>query len=663
MGKGWPVAALAAIALAGCSLPQLSQKEIKPEIPPAALLYTTFQVHAVLQRDRPIPVWGLAAPGAQVSVTLAGETASAAADASGKWRAELAPLKAGGPYELTAISSAGQSETVKDVLVGDVYLCSGQSNMEWPVHLSMHGEADAAGASNPNIRLFTVHRFASPTPRDSFGAEANWAVAGPASVKDFSAVCYFFGRELQPKAGVPIGLISSIWGGSPIQPWMSREALTGLGGYGPQLDILSDYVSAPDAAKVKWHEITATWWQAHDPNAAWRDPTYDDTAWDEIVPTGSWKDWGVPALKNFDGIVWFRKTVTLSAAQAQGVARLSLGPIDQADTTWVNGADVGGSEGWNAERDYTVAAGTLHEGKNVIAAGVLGGDGMWGPSNKRTLKLADGTIVKLDTAWRYRISAPARHTGAMPHTPWLKELGLTMLYNGMIAPLGPTPLSGILWYQGESNTNEAGRYAPVLRGLISDWRRQFGAETPFLIVQLPSYGPAATAPEESEWAELREAQRRVADETPHSGLAVTIDLGDRRNLHPVVKQEVGRRLALIAERWIYGQNVVDSGPAPISAHRSGHKIAMRFADLAKGFALYGSQRPVGFELCDKAKRCRFVDATLSNDEIDLNAKAIRDAASVRYCWADSPICNVYNSEGLPAVPFELPITAATRRRK
>ena len=251
----------------------------------------------------------------------------------------------------------------------------------------------------------------------------------------------------------------------------------------------------------------------------------------------------------------------------------------------------------------------------------------------------------------------------MPHTPWLKELGLTMLYNGMIAPLGPTPLSGILWYQGESNTNEADRYAPLLRGLITDWRRQFGAETPFLIVQLPGYGPAATAPEESAWAELREAQRRVAEETPHTGLAVTIDLGDRRNLHPVVKQEVGRRLALIAERWIYGQDVVDCGPAPVSAQRTGHKIAVRFAGLARGFTIYEFNRPVGFELCDKVKRCRFVDAKLNNNGINLDAATVHDPTNVRYCWADSPICNVYNSEGLPAVPFEIPITEVTRRRR
>jgi sialate O-acetylesterase len=671
MGKSWPVAALAVIALAGCSSVQAhdaitgaaARNETEPELPSSALLHASFQDDAVLQRGKPIPVWGLAAPSAQLSVTLAGETANATADAAGKWRAELAPLKAGGPYELRVTADAGQSQTVKDVMIGDVYLCSGQSNMEWPVHMAMHGDADAAGATNPNIRLFTVHRFASPIARDGFGAEANWSVASPASVKDFSAVCYFFGRELQPKVGAPVGLISSIWGGSPIQPWMSRETLTRLGGYGPQLDILSEYVTAPDAAKAKWREIAAAWWRAHDPNFVWRDPAYDDSTWDEIVPAGSWKDWGVPALKNFDGIVWFRKTVTLTAAEAQGAARLSLGPVDQADTTWVNGTDVGGGEGWNAERDYMVPAGTMHEGKNVIAVGALGGDGMWGPSDKRALKLADGTIFKLDTAWRYRVSAPARQTGTLPHTPWLNELGLTMLYNAMIAPLGPTPLSGILWYQGESNTNEADRYAPLLRGLIADWRSQFGAETPFLIVQLPGYGPAATAPEESDWALLREAQRRVAEETPHTGLAVTIDLGDRRNLHPVVKQEVGRRLALIAERMIYGQEVADSGPTPISARRTGHKIAVRFADLAKGFAIYESNRPNGFEVCDKVKRCRFIDATLHQDEIDLDARAVRDPVTVRYCWADSPICNVYNSEGLPAVPFEMPVTEATRRRK
>jgi sialate O-acetylesterase len=251
----------------------------------------------------------------------------------------------------------------------------------------------------------------------------------------------------------------------------------------------------------------------------------------------------------------------------------------------------------------------------------------------------------------------------MPHAPWRNENGLTLLTNGMIAPLGPTAVSGILWYQGESNTYEAQKYERLLTGLIADWRQKFGSDVPFLVVQLPAYGPPSVAPEESQWADLREAQRRVAEQTPKAGLAVTIDLGDRQNLHPVVKQEVGRRLALIAERLIYGLDVADSGPTPVSALRTGNVIAVRFANLAKGFAVYESNRPISFQVCDKAKHCSFVDATQNKDEIDLDAAHIRDAATVRYCWADSPICNVYNSEGLPAVPFEIPIADTTRLRK
>ncbi|MGC9953630.1 MAG: sialate O-acetylesterase [Rhizomicrobium sp.] len=686
MGKPWSAAMAVALAfgLGSCSsLPipgfltsasttSAAQSTTKTEFPPRplTLLYTTFQDHAVLQRDKPIQVWGLTSPGAQVSVTLAGETADATADVSGKWEAVLAPLKAGGPYQMTAHSSAGKTQTVKDVLIGDVYLCSGQSNIELPVRMVMSSDVEMAGATNTKIRLMTVHRFPSATPRDTFGADASWSVTNPASVKEFSAICYFFGRELQSATNVPIGLIHASWGGSVIQAWLSADKVRELGGYQQQLDILSIYVTAPDAAKKKWQEIANTWWREHDPASAatpaWSDPATDDSAWPQIIPTGWWKTWGVAELKTFSGIVWFRTTVNLTAAQAKGGAVLSIGPVNDFDTTWVNGVQAGVGEGWDLKRVYDLPDGTLHEGKNVIAVGVLslGSEGgMWGSADEKVLKLADGTSIKLNTPWRYHRSAPQSQTGGMPHAPWRNENGLTLLTNGMIAPLGPTAVSGILWYQGESNTYEAQKYERLLTGLIADWRQKFGSDVPFLVVQLPAYGPPSVAPEESQWADLREAQRRVAEQTPKAGLAVTIDLGDRQNLHPVVKQEVGRRLALIAERLIYGLDVADSGPTPVSALRTGNVIAVRFANLAKGFAVYESNRPISFQVCDKAKHCSFVDATQNKDEIDLDAAHIRDAATVRYCWADSPICNVYNSEGLPAVPFEIPIADTTRLRK
>jgi sialate O-acetylesterase len=685
MSKSWSVALAVALAfgLGGCSsLPvpdflasatttTTVQSATKPEFPPRplTLLYTTFQDHAVLQRDKPIPVWGLTSPGARVSVTLAGETVSATADALGNWETMLTPLKAGGPYVLSAKSDSGKRQTVKDILIGDVYLCSGQSNMEFPERLASNYDADLNAATNTSIRLLHVQRYASITPRDTFGADATWAVTSPDAVREFSAVCYNFGKNLQPIVNIPIGLIEDSWGGSVIQTWISSEKIRELGGYEHQLAVMAEYTKNPEASLKKWMDYTDGWWLQHDPGSAaapaWRDPAYDDSSWDQIVPAGWWESWGIKALSAFDGTVWFRKTFTLTAAQAKGDAVLSLGPVDDIDTTWINGIEVGGQEGWDTKRVYKVPAGTLHEGANLIAVGVLDtgdGGGMWGTAEAKNLKLANGSLIVLNTPWRYKISAPLSQTGGMAHAPWLKESGLSMLYDGMIQPVGPTAMRAILWYQGESDTWQPQEYGRLLPALIGDWRRKFGADLPFIVVQLPGYGPPSTKPEASVWADLREVQREVANDTANTGLAVTIDLGHREYIHPANKQEVGRRLALVAERMIYGMSVADSGPTPVSAVRTGNTVAVSFVNVAHGLAIYESGRPISFEVCDGVKQCSFVDATQNKDEIDLDVALIRDAASVRFCWADSPICNVYNSEGLPAVPFEIPIAPAAPAR-
>jgi sialate O-acetylesterase len=663
IGKPKPVAAQPQQAQPARERPATGEGSVLPSWitigKPPSPVSSTIQDHAVLQRDKPIPLWGRVRPGQDVTVTMAGEQANTTADDEGNWHLTLAALKAGGPYQMTVSAGNVRAQVINDVMVGDVYLCSGQSNMEWPVIMAMHGAADAAAAANQNIRFLTVHRAADGTPRASLASEDRWSVVDPESVKSVSAVCYFFGRELQPKAGVAIGLIDSYWGGSPIQAWLSSSALDALGNYGSQLNLLSLHGTSPQQAEIKWREFTDTWWRAHDPAMpAWSDAAYDDSGWSKVVPTGSWKDWGAPALTGFDGIVWFRTTVSLNEAQTRGPAQLSLGPIDQADKTFVNGVEVGGSEGWNNARSYTLPEGIVHEGNNVIAVAVYGGDGMTGPVEQRKLDFANGTAIKLDTPWRYRVSQDVAKTGAVPHTPWLRELGLTTLYNGMIAPLGPTPLRGVVWYQGESNTAETLEYQRLLKGLIVDWRHRFGEDAAFLLVQLPGYGPLTTEPRRSDWAALREVQRQIANTTPKTGLAVTIDLGDRVNLHPVVKQEVGRRLALLAERMIYSQHVVDSGPTPVSAVRSGNTVAVRFANTAQGFRIYEADNPVGFQACNTAERCDYVSATVVRDEIDLDVSRMPDVAKVRFCWGDSPMCNVYNSAGLPAVPFEMAVTPA-----
>jgi sialate O-acetylesterase len=645
----------------------------------APLLYPLFQDHMVIQRDKPIIVWGTAQPGATVNVVLTEDKTAgtgpttiqayanvAVADQTGVWRTTLPKaLPAGGPYKLIA-QSGGQSQIVKDVLIGDVYLCSGQSNMEMPVHVASNYDTDLNGASNAQIRLFHVQHAAAAAPVEGFAAGTAWAVTSPDAVRDFSASCYYFGRELQPTIKVPLGLIESAWGGSTIQPWLSAPVLDGLG-FRKELDILDQYARDPQAAEKQWWAAADDWWRAHDPGSAatppWRDPAYDDSSWEQIVPAGYWEGWGIAELSNFDGIVWFRKTVTLTAAQAKGEAVLSLGPVDDIDTTWVNGTQIGQTEVWDAPRVYKVPAGVLHEGKNLIAFGDLdggAGGGPWGATADKRLTFADGSTMVLDTPWRWRIAADVRQTGVPDLAPWTPNHGLAMLYNGMIAPLGPIAVKGIVWYQGESNVGDPGSYGKFLKALIASWRQRFGEDAAFLNVQLPNCGAPVAAPDDSYWARLREQQRLVANKTPNGGLAVTIDIGQRDNVHPTDKQNVGKRLALIARKVVYGQDVVADGPRPVSAARQSRSVRIVFD---QNLTVYESNRPLGFQLCDKADKCRFADARADGNAVVLDAAAVPAAAKVRFCWADSPICNVYNAAGLPAIPFEIAIASAKSARK
>ena len=629
---------------------------------PTPLLSAPFADHAVLQRDKPLAIWGDAAPAAQVTLTLAGETASARADADGHWRASLPPLKAGGPYELTATSSSGASQTLRDLLIGDVWLCSGQSNMELQVRKTTNSDAEIANAANPRIRLFHIQNVNSPAPRAHFPVPVGWEAASPATVADFSAACFYFGRDLQQTTNAPIGLIEAAWGGSIIQDWISAPSLQKLGDYGPALKVLAERAASPQASDADWQKLMAVWFAVHDPAAKapipWNAAGFDDSSWPTMRPSGWWGSSSDPALGMFQGMVWFRTHVTLTAQQAAQAATIALGPVDDSDTTWINGAVVGAMEGWNTPRLYVVAPGLLKAGDNLIAVRVLnteGDGGLHGAPSDRMLRFADGTGVPIDGAWSYHISAALADVGRPLHTPWLGGSGLTTLYNGLIAPLGGYGLRGIAWYQGEANVDETANYARLLPGLIADWRGQFGADLPFLDVQLTNFGPASAKPQESHWAALREVQRRTVEADPHAALAVTIDIGDRYDIHPTNKQEVGRRLALAARRLVYGEAVAASGPTPVEATRAGDKVVVSFAHTEAGLVVYGANRPIGFELCDSAGRCRFVDAVAEQGRVLLDASTAPDATKVRFCWADSPVCNLYNSAGLPATPFEMAV--------
>jgi sialate O-acetylesterase len=354
--------------------------------------------------------------------------------------------------------------------------------------------------------------------------------------------------------------------------------------------------------------------------------------------------------------VWFRRGFSLSAAQAAASASLSIGAIDEVDETWVNGIPIANTFGYGTERTYQLPSGTLRAGENSVVINVLStwdAGGMYGPPEHLALSFASGDSVPLGHDWQYRVVPVER--GLPPRSPWESVAGLSSIYNAMIAPLRDYGLRGVLWYQGESNAGEADRYSALLAALMRDWRDQFRRNLPFLIVQLPNFGAPYVAPAASSWAALREAQRRAVAGDPNAALAVTIDIGEDRELHPPNKQDVGGRLARAARRLIYADPTSPSSPEPRAAHQDGASVVVDFAPGAERFLTYSAGHPIGFELCaTEQASCRFAEAIILENRIVISGADFK-ATRVRYCWGDAPRCNLYGASGLPVGPFEIDI--------
>lgn len=621
----------------------------------AGPLASVFSDHAVLQRDQPIKVWGQAAPNAPVSVDLSGASVAASADAQGRWSAVLPARPAGGgPLTLT-VQAGAERQVVSDLAMGDVWLCSGQSNMEYPLRRSLNGDGEVASAGDPDIRLLRTGKISKPAPQSDLPADVVWKVSTPRTAADFSAACFFMGRELRKTARVPIGLIDATWGGSVIQDWISREGLSALKTYDEGLAVLSDYARDPAVGQARWAAMLDRWAAAKlgAANDGQR-PDLDDRSWKTMPMEGFWEN--NPGLEAFDGVIWLRAEITLTKAQAAQGATLALGPIDDIDTTFVNGREIGATQSWDGPRNYRLAPGALKAGRNVIAIRVVdtgGGGGTWGKAADKGLKLDDGTIAPLSGTWRYRIAAPLSRTSLPPNAPWLGASGLSTLRNGMIAPLAPYGVKGFAWYQGEANVTEAAEYARLMPAMIADWRQAFGdgAPLPFLMVQLAAFGAEKDRPAPSDWAALRDVQRRTAAADPKVGMASAVDVGSPYDIHPADKLRVGQRLALLARKLAYGEtSLVAAGPAPLSARREGGDVVVTLDQPA---VVHAGGRPIGFELCDADEACRFVDASVEGSSVRLTVPAGAAAAKVRYAWADSPIINLFGASGLPATPFEL----------
>ncbi|KAF0185252.1 MAG: sialate O-acetylesterase [Caulobacteraceae bacterium] len=646
------ILAIAACVVASPGVEAAAQGAERP------LLHSLFQDHAVVQRGQPLHVWGWTGPNERVMARLDnGPPRVTRADRTGAWRMSLGTLEAGGPHTITAIAG-GRTQVVTDVLAGDVFLCSGQSNMEFPTRLATNSTALLREAPNPQIRLFQVSRRLSATPQHAYDAANRWMVDEPAAAGDFSAVCYLFGRAVQRTQHVPVGLIHASWGGTPIEAWMSEAALRGAG-RGDEVELAAAHARDPQAADRRFAQGMQQWRHDRDPGVAgqWNAPDLDDRDWATVSPEGFWEDAGEQQLAHLDGIVWFRTDFTLSAAQASLGGRLELGPADDADVTYVNGQRVGGEDVWDAPRAYAIAPGVLREGRNVLASSVLdtgGGGGFWGAAGEKQLHLSDGSRISLAAPWRYRIAAPLSEIGLPPRRPWGGSSAFSTLFNGMIAPAQGYGMSAVLWYQGETNAGEPRAYERLLPAMFADWRAWHdNRNLEFYVVQLAAFGaPVIGAPVRDGWGRIRDVQRRIVAADPHAALAVSIDLGDRHDIHPTQKLVLAERLARLARRRLYAENIEDSGPVPLAAKKEGGAVRVSFGHGP--LVVHSGARPASVELCTSDRACRFVDARVQDSDMFIEDVAGGDAF-VRYCWGDSPICNLFNASDLPAVPFELAI--------
>jgi sialate O-acetylesterase len=623
----------------------------------SAELNPLFQNNAVLQCDQRVPVWGAARDGEKITVTFAGQKVSTVAT-NGAWKIWLQPMKPNSMPQTLKVAGDTTS-VITNILVGEVWVASGQSNMERQLGLRpgqqpiAGWESEVAAAKYPEIRQFYVPQTKSSTPLAT--VKGNWTVCSPETVKDFTAVGYFFARDLFVARQVPVGIIHSSWGGTPAEAWTSEATLQKLPDFAGPLAQLKKFAADPELARRETLAKQEAWYQKVDPGskpgAVWSAADLD---------TNNWKTMTLPAYlesaghADYDGVFWFRRTFDLPANWDGGDVLLHLGAVDDVDTTWVNGELAGSTMGWTQPRVYRVPGNLFKRGANVITVRVLdtgGGGGLYGGDD--AMRLIYGSVgyanrkaantISLAGAWQCRPGASLRETGWPPGDFSQDPSAPTVLYNGMIAPLLPYAMRGVIWYQGESNVGRERQYQTLFPAMIADWRQAWGGGVfPFLFVQIAPYNTMSP--------EIREAQLLSWQRTSNTAMAVTIDCGDANDIHPTRKQPVGARLALAARALAYGEKLEYSGPVFDSMKVEGANAVLKFTHLGGGlFAKDGELK--GFTIAGADKVFHPAQAKIVGDTIVVNAAKVPQPVAVRYGWANVPEGNLFNRAGLLASPF------------
>ncbi len=604
----------------------------------------------VLQRDAKINIWGWAANGEKVTVKFNSKTYKTKAGADGKWILQLLPTKAGGPYTMNI--DASNHISLKEILIGDVWMCTGQSNMvhQMSLHAVRYAE-DVANANYPQIRHFWIPNTTNMQGPQNDLPGGSWKWANPTDVTAFSAIAYFFARDIYAKYHIPIGLINASYGGTPIEAWMSED------GFKEFPAILNTVQKNKDTAYINSINRNAAANRPVQKNAdkgqteKWFSTEYVPKGWRTINIPGYWEDQGI---KDLDGVVWYRKEIDVPAAVANGHAKVFLGRIVDADVLYINGKQAGTTGYMYPQRRYALPDGILKPGKNLFVIRVTNNAGKGGFVPDKPYQLIAGNdTVDLKGYWQYKVgqvNIPFINAGI---TGIAAQNQPTALYNAMLAPVINYGVKGFLWYQGEANTIRAAEYAKLQPAMIADWRQKWNEpDAPFLYVQLPGFMDMNYLPSESQWAAFREAQLQSLT-VPNTAMVVAIDLGEWNDIHPDRKKDVGDRLALAAEKLVYGEkDVVAAGPVFQSAAINGKEITLSFTNTGSGLITNDGDEPGEFAIAGADKKFVWAKANIEGNKVMVWNDEIVNPMYVRYAWADNPVNpNLYNKEGLPASPF------------
>ncbi|NVD43421.1 sialate O-acetylesterase [Qipengyuania atrilutea] len=602
----------------------------------------------VLQRGEPIILQGRSEPGATVTAIMGETRTTARTDSEGTFRLSLPARPAStAPAQLIVSDDTGETR-YQNILIGDVILCSGQSNMELSVNRALDTYNQLNRAADDGIRLLKIPQKTAAVPQDAFGEPVSWVAASKDSVAEFSAACFYMGKQLRERRPeVPVGLIHSNWGGSAARAWLTPEGVQTLEG-ADTTALLQAYAEDPLEATRAFVPRWKEWWRAQDGGREpWRDTSTLD--WSPIPQFSFWNEWEGTGLDT-DPVanVWLRQTLTLTPEQAAAGGELSIGAIDDLDLTFVNGEPVGYTFGWGVERNYRVPADLLRAGENEIliaANNAWDSGGFYAGADRLFFTSASGGApVPLGADWEY---AKSDVDGTPPRAPWDANAGAGVMHNAMVAPLGPMRLAAVAWYQGESDVGQAD-YDRKLDALFDGWRSQFGEQAKMLVVQLANFGQRETVPVESGWAQLRQEQLDAVMADENADLVTAIDIGEPTDIHPANKNVLGVRLA----EAFAGETM----PKPQYALREGGNIVVGFSDLEGDLVAYGGPVPLGVELCgEAAESCRFVLPALEGERLVIAPQDGMTPIRVRYAWADAPVVNLYDGGGRPIPGFELAI--------